>query len=166
MAQMRGLNEEEAKYLVYEFFCATKKCPHPVPEFMPGDKTGFMPKHPPGTGLTLEEAQKWRTSKKEILPEVRTLLTETASWHSSRSKVKIALDMCIAEIWKSETNKTDSEIANSKDVVATIDKIARCWDEYCNDNSIDIAFWRPDSWTRYADADPNHTLTNILKNIQ
>jgi hypothetical protein len=156
-------NEDEAEWLVYEYFCCIKKCPKP--DALP-KPSGTLKPLPAGTPASASATSDWQTEKKKILTALRLLCTDTAGYHNGVPDIKTALEICMKEIFTAEKNKADSPNDNLNSVLASLQKLKSVWETYRNDNGIGTPFWRPDSWTRFDDKFPSHTITKFIQEIK
>ncbi|GHT44721.1 hypothetical protein FACS189454_02880 [Planctomycetales bacterium] len=92
----------------------------------------------------------------KLLPELQMLFSESLQYHFAEIPLKEALERSIREL-------ADAQSINA--VLKVIEELSRWWNEYRTKNTVRSSFWRPDSWSRFEHAFPNHPVTIKLKSF-
>jgi hypothetical protein len=92
----------------------------------------------------------------KLLPELQMLFSESLQYHFAETPLKDALE------------RTNRELTNAQSINAVlkvIEELSDWWNGYRTQNTVRSSFWRPDSWSRFESAFPNHPVTIKLKGI-
>jgi tellurium resistance protein TerD len=90
----------------------------------------------------------------KLLPELQMLFSESLQYHFAETPLKDALERSIREL-------TDAQSINA--VLKIAEELYGWWSGYRIQNTVRSSFWRPDSWSRFESAFPNHPVTIKLK---